>query len=232
MVGSLAPDFGYYTGHFHLAKMAHTPLGILLLCLPSAMLLVLLLRWLRQPLIGILPQPHRAALGALPAATGMPGVRETLALALAVVVGAATHVVWDSLTHSTGFAVQQWPLLQQLLFRVGGRNYHVYNTLQHASTVFGAACLLVAYLRWLKRTPVAAQVRPDGRDRARVAVLIGCLLGAVALAVPMAMSVAAKSPGPYSLNILIVRSVIYTTSGTAVAVVLAALWWSRRRREA
>lgn len=232
VIGSMSPDFGYYTGHFDFAKAAHTPLGILLHCLPIAMLLVLLLRWLRQPLIAILPQPHRAALGSLPAPVGLPGVREALALALAVIVGAATHVAWDSLTHNHGFVVQHWPLMQRLLFRIGGHSFHVYNTLQHASTVIGVACLLVAYRRWLRRTPAARDFRCDGRDRARYALLLACLAGAVAVAVPLAMSVAGKLSGPYSLNVLIVRSVIYATSGAVVALVLAALWWSRRSRVA
>ena len=82
VVGSMAPDFGYYTGHFDLARDAHSPLGLLALCLPTGLLVVLLLRRLRRPLIELLPQPHRAAFPAPYKPLNRPGARNALSSTL------------------------------------------------------------------------------------------------------------------------------------------------------
>jgi hypothetical protein len=219
VAGSMAPDFGYYTGHFELAKEAHTPLGVLWLCLPTSLLVVLLLRWWRPALVELLPQPHRGALASLPARAPWPGWRGLLALAAAIVAGAATHVVWDSFTHEHAYAVQSLPLLQRQLFAIGGSPFLVYNTLQHASSVFGVLCLFIAYRRWLQQVPrVAAD---DGRDAWRIALLVGCAVVALLAALPIARAVA------YAPGAILVRTVIFGTSNAVVLLLLAAWGWSR-----
>jgi hypothetical protein len=227
----MAPDFGYYVGQFDFAREAHSPLGVLVLCLPAGLLVVVLLRWLRGPIIELLPQPHRAALMSLPPAHLLPGLAEWLPLCLAVVVGAATHAAWDSFTHATGLAVRQLPFLQLLLFQIGDRKFHLFNSLQHASTVLGALCLAVAYVRWLRRTAPAPRFRDDGHDRVRRKVLLTCLAAAMLLALPMALAKIGRAPGPISISRLGISAVIYATTFAALLIALAALWWARRRAE-
>jgi hypothetical protein len=234
VVGAMSPDLLYYTGHFEVAKEAHTPLGILTLCLPIGLLVALVVRLLRGRLVALLPQPHRGAVASLPPRPPLSEPREWLLLAAAIVLGAATHVLWDAFTHGDGLVVQAWPALREPLFTLGPRRFHVYNTLQHASTLFGVACLAIVYRRWLRRTagaaaraagPPPAAFDGDGRERHRVALLAGCVLVAVGVALPLAFEVIGPWHGPFRASMILVRTVIYATTTFALLVVAAALAW-------
>jgi hypothetical protein len=99
VVGSLAPDFGYYVGQFELATFAHTWLGLLLLCLPSGVLVLSLFAVVQSDLIRLLPQPHRGALLLRQSGLGA-GSRfgKLLGAVAGLLLGALTHVLWDSFT--------------------------------------------------------------------------------------------------------------------------------------
>lgn len=151
IIGSLSPDFGYYTGHFGLATEAHSLRGTLMICLPSACLLVVLLQRLRPWLLAPLPQPHRAAIESLPPLQFWP-FRPAVRMLLAVWLGAMTHVAWDSFTHASGAMVSIFSPLREVLFEISGRRFATYNILQHLGTLFGIVVLGFAYCRWLART--------------------------------------------------------------------------------
>lgn len=205
VIGSLAPDFGYYAGCFDLATRAHTPGGVLLICLPSAFLLVLLLQRFRGVLIAPLPDPHRALLQRLP----MPTLRSRANLAamvVAILVGALTHVAWDAFTHARGAVVLASASLRAPLFVFAGRTFAAYNILQHASTLFGLLAMAVAYDRWLQRSVqprLARWGRPGDYAPLGVAAIVSGLLG---------LAIARLTLGPGRAHeIVIVRGVIDAT---------------------
>ncbi|MBL8341911.1 MAG: DUF4184 family protein [Rubrivivax sp.] len=230
VVGSMAPDFGYYVGAFALAHEAHRPFGLLWLCLPPGLLIVWLLRAWHARFIALVPQPHRAALATLqpPAALGMRG---WLGMAAAIVVGAATHMLWDACTHSHGFAVRAWSLLQQPVMEFGGRRLFVYNTLQHASTVIGLLCLAWAYRRWLRSRQPAA-VPDDGLEPLRRRLWLGALALAFAVALPWSWFGTEAADGPYRFSIILVSALIRATALYALLLLAAAACWPRAARMA
>lgn len=218
MAGSVVPDFGYYIGRFDLATYAHTRSGILFLCIPIAFLLVLLqckFRWL----IGApLPQPHRTAFERL-SSPQLGSFSDIAAMVVAILIGAITHVAWDSFTHPHGAAVLASACLRKELFMFAGRPFAVYNVLQHASTCLGIAVLAVVYFRWLKRLLTAEPHHRWGKlsDYAPLAT-------AVTISVLLGMSIACIKIGsvaPYS--VVIVRGVIYSTIAFIVVYMLLAL---------
>src|SRR5258708_34311473 len=66
VVGSISPDFGYYVGRFDMATTAHTLLGLLIVCLPTGLALLVLIRILHRPGANLLPQPHLQPIRPLP----------------------------------------------------------------------------------------------------------------------------------------------------------------------
>jgi hypothetical protein len=112
VVGSISPDIGYYVGWFDLATAAHTLLGLLTICLPSGLALTALVRVLHRPVAGLLPHRHRQAILSLPP---MPLPKSPIAawtIGISVLIGAVSHVAWDSFTHGTGYLVSKWPALR------------------------------------------------------------------------------------------------------------------------
>lgn len=86
--------------------------------------------------------------------------RRAWALApIAVAIGAATHVLWDSVTHDWGFIVEALPVL-----RDDYGPLPLYSWLQHLSTVLGTTVVVAYGARRLRRRPVLHQ-RPSAVRR-------------------------------------------------------------------
>lgn len=181
VAGSLAPDFGYYAGLFDLATRAHTPVGVLLFCLPPAFLLVLFLHRFRRHLVAPLPDPHRTLLDDV-SVLSLRSPENMAGMVVAILIGAFTHVAWDAFTHANGAMVQAGAPLREPLFVFAGRTYAVYNILQHASTLLGLIAMAVAYGRWLHRSVQAGHARrgkPGDYVPLAMAGMVSGLLGLV-----------------------------------------------------
>jgi hypothetical protein len=218
VVGSLAPDFGYYVGLFALATHAHSFAGLLTTCLPGGLLALWLARALRTPVVEWLPQPHRGALARLTAPGDAGTTRRFVMDATAIVLGATTHVLWDGATHARGLFVAAAPALARP-WEFAGIAAPAYAWLQHASTLIGAAVLAIAYGRWLRRQPPSPPHSRAGEARRHVA-----WLGAVSLAVAIAVAwVAWRHPhaslAPRLFRIAVLAPMLLLGAAIALAVV-------------
>jgi hypothetical protein len=231
VVGSVSPDLGYYVGRFDMATIAHTLLGLLIVCLPTGLALLVLIRILHRPVANLLPQPHRQAILTLPR---MPQLRNPITVvyvSASIVIGAVTHNVWDSFTHRAGYVVARWPPLQMPAFTLGTRTLRVFEVLQHASTAIGIIIVTAAYLGWLRTTSRDTPVPTSYGDGRRY-----CILGLLAaisllLSIPLARAVSATSVGPaVNMTLFVVRYVICATTIFVVTLSATALLMARRTR--
>ncbi len=62
---------------------------------------------------------------------------------ISILIGAASHVLWDSFTHDNGYFVQTIPILQNSV-EFMGRQIPILKILQHASTLIGATAIAFA----------------------------------------------------------------------------------------
>ncbi len=170
VIGTMAPDFEYILRLRVYGRFGHTPLGLLLFCLPVGLAACLVFRAVVRPaLVRHLPAGMR------PAAPRSGW----LAVAVAVLVGAVTHVAWDSFTHGSADLMVDSPLLRHT---IAGR-VPVYTVLQHLSTLFGAVVLALWVRAWVRRHPPEARRYPPGARAAAVRVAAAILaFGAVAAA--------------------------------------------------
>jgi hypothetical protein len=102
-------------------------------------------------------------------------------VAAGILLGAATHLVWDGFTHGDYWGTQLAPVLRAPALTLGGRGVPWFNVLQHASTVAGGAAVLAWSVRaWRQTGASRAPQRPAHRGVAhRRMILATC--GAVAL---------------------------------------------------
>jgi hypothetical protein len=223
VAGSMVPDIGYYVGRFDLASAAHTPLGLLTACLPTGLVLVALLRVGHRPIALLLPQPHRGALLSLPLAPVLTTPAAMVRVSLSVVLGAATHILWDSFTHESGYIVSHSALLRLPVFSMIGREYHLYNVLQHASTLLGVAILVLAYIRWLRVATERSSDQAAGHEAWRYILL--ALLAFVSLATAgfLTYQVSSDMTGAASVSRLLFRFVVDATAIFAVLLAASAL---------
>jgi hypothetical protein len=231
VVGSISPDFGYYVGCFGIATTAHTLLGLLIVCLPTGLALLVLIRILHRPVANLLPQPHRQAILSLPLMPQLGSPMTVLYISAAIILGAATHNIWDSFTHRAGYVVVRWSPLQMPAFMLGTKTFWVFEVLQHASTTIGLIIVVAAYFKWLRATDRGTAVRDSISDGWRYGILISLTVVSLVLAIPVAHAVSAASVGPVNSTLFVVRYVICATTIFGVALSAASLLIARRTQQ-
>lgn len=228
VVGSIAPDIGYYLGCFNFAAAAHTLRGLVTICLPTGLALVALVRILHRPVAILLPGPHRQALLGLPQMPPLASPMMLWQVSISVVIGATTHAAWDSLTHGTGYFVSMWPSLRNTAFILGTRSIPLFEMLQHASTALGMGVIAVAYVRWLRTVDLGSGDPDPLSDRWRYGLLGALALTSLVAAIPVTYFLSTSKPGGTNVTISVVRYVISSTTVFVVTLSAAALWVSRR----
>jgi hypothetical protein len=155
VVGAVAPDLpvylpvgvGYATTHSGAGLVADVAIGLVLLWLWFVLV--------RDAVVDLVAALRRRA-----PAQARPSARGWLLAPLAVAVGAATHVLWDSVTHDWGFVVEGVALLRE---DVGPLPLHEW--LQHVSTVAGSAVVAAYCLVRLRSRPVVPRSASVRRPR-------------------------------------------------------------------
>ncbi|MFT0213006.1 DUF4184 family protein [Pseudomonas sp. F1_0610] len=148
IIGSLTPDAGYYIKAFAFANQAHTWVGLVSHCLPVGLVLLIIILLLRQAFLVLLPATHRLALSATYANAPKLSGSYIFCVMLALVLGAATHIIWDSFTHASSDL-----LSKEIMFYLQDRAIRWYNLLQFASSLLGTLVLVSYYIRWLSKQP-------------------------------------------------------------------------------
>jgi hypothetical protein len=233
VIGSMTPDLGYYAHFSRLARFAHTFPGSILICLPTGLTLLAALYILRKPLWFVLPQPHRTVLEPLVVTPLSWRASRLVAAATSVVLGAWTHICWDSFTHRSGWVVKHVAFLQLPAFRLGLTVFSTYEILQHLSTLVGTAALVAVYCSWLRRSrPVdSLHVCQDWHEFWRYALLAALIATAAMIALPAAAENAKSLQGYLAIRVFLVRAVVYGTVAFIPLFIACSLLCYAVRRE-
>lgn len=224
ILGSMAPDLSYYVGmHGAWRNFCHTPAGVLTLCLPACLLLLFMMqRWPRQ-LTVLLPEPHRSMVRDELQPPPVDALARWAMAAASILLGAATHLLWDLFTHPVPPLSDLLPWLDRPALTVMGRTLTVARSLQYLSSGAGALLIAMAYARALRRQPPRQQLPASQRTR----MLWACLGGALAVGGLAAWALTPATLAGYPMRRL-VRTVVWGTSCfTVLFVIASALRWRR-----
>ncbi len=217
-IGSMSPDFIYFfngdpSGHF-----GHTLAGIFAFCLPISILFYALFHlFLKEPLISLLPKLDQIALekSIIPQITNLPFV---LHLIVSILIGTVTHIVWDSFTHSTGWAVVHWEWLSATIISTQFGTLRVFKIFQYSGHLLGAPVLAVAYCWWisskLPKSEIWNLIRGWKQSACMAIVFIAvsslCMFGAIALLShePMSSRIVGKL-AVYEINFIVIALISY-----------------------
>ncbi|MEW9551282.1 DUF4184 family protein [Nonomuraea sp. NPDC050783] len=218
--GAMAPDLPIFLPFLPDYADWHSWIGVLTIDPAAAVLLVLLFHHLlRDPLIALLP-PALAGRAALLS----PGRLRLPSVLAGAVIGAATHVVWDSFTHSTG-PVRWGGWLSAEVFGV----LPLFRFLQYTSSAIGLAVVVWWAWRGLARmAPAPVPERLAISARARAGVLAACAAGVVAGALLWPL---VDEPSPaLGLPSVITKTGAGTVVGLCLVLACYATLWQVRRR--
>jgi hypothetical protein len=155
MIGSMAPDFAYLLPVEYSRLETHSLAGLFTFCLPAGLAVWLyFVTVLERPTIAFLPDAWRIR---VPRSVLTP--REVGMASLAILLGAITHLVWDSFTHSSTPVVEAIPGFRDSYLDVAGLRVPVYYVLQIASSVLGLAALGLWALNIRRRPELPREAR-------------------------------------------------------------------------
>lgn len=171
-IGAMIPDWALFIPIGPHYTTMHTAQGLLTACLPLGLLMWWMFNALyRRALIELAPLPIQARLSRYKPAQYVYSLRHSLLAALAVLIGAASHLLWDAFTHEGRWGVELVPLLDHVFFRVGNSEVTGYKLFQHGSSVIGLPLLAVMAFKWLSTQPVSWELKPLLGPRGRLAMI-------------------------------------------------------------
>lgn len=147
VAGSIVPDFEFFLQMREVENVGHHWYGIFLFDLPMAALFCLLYHHLlRNALIIHLPAYLRSRLIDTLGFNWLRYAAENRwRVLVSLLIGIASHILWDACTHADGFFVEQFPALSAQLI-LAGRQMPVYFFLQLVFSIAGSLAVIAAVI--------------------------------------------------------------------------------------
>ena len=148
VVGSLTPDFEYFLRMKIQSNYSHTLSGLFWFDLPLGVLLAFIFHNIvRDSLFDNLPTILKSRLVKFKQFDWNNYFKaHWLVVTISVLIGATSHIFWDSFTHDHGYFVQKIPALTNTV-DILGRQVPTLKILQHSSTLVGGLVIAFALLK-------------------------------------------------------------------------------------
>ena len=226
VIGSMVPDLPYFLPLGIPRELTHSIPGVPLADLPMGILVLAL--WalvFRAPVIDFAPEWLRARFR-LPTRrlNWRPSLRQMSVTLVSLLVGIATHLLWDAFTHPDG-----WVVLQIASLRAQLGPFTVYRWAQYVSSIGGLMIFAMWAAGWVRRTPPVenrALETDSGRLASRARLTAWVILGVVQAGVALTIWIGGLAAGADLFN----RTVLYRTATISIAcagllAVLACVGW-------
>jgi hypothetical protein len=157
VIGSMVPDFGLLLPLTPTRLQTHSATALITFSLPVGLLAYWLTIYLLKPaIVEILPDAAYLRVRASDASAPPAGPWRWLLTAGAILLGAATHIIWDGFTHENARGVRMFPVLDEGGPEIDGHPLQLYHWLQYGSSVVGLALVIMATVMWLRHAPSSA----------------------------------------------------------------------------
>ena len=197
VIGSMAPDFGVLLPESLARWQTHSVQALVSFCLPGG----LLVWWLTQSLVKpatleVLPDGAWARARAQHPPLLPASAHTWVRVAGGILLGAATHLVWDAFTHEDAGGVRMLAVLDDYGPGFAGHSLRLFAWLQYGSSLLGLAVVILALASWLRHAPAPVPAPPRRLARPeRIAWICAyALLPLLALAWSVARQYAAGHP--------------------------------------
>ena len=145
------------------------------------------------------------------------GARNSALIVVSILVGIATHILWDSCTHHDYWLYDHWALLGKTIRMPFGRVLYYYQLFQYLSSVLGCAVLLMWFVVWYRTAeeaepPFKTSLSAVGRSVILISILAVAVAGGL-----MRAYLELGFPGQrFGKNDFV---------GQALCAIVALIWW-------
>lgn len=215
VIGSMVPDFGLLLPGSFARWQTHSFPALFFFCLPIGLLAYALTQLLIKPALSeVLPDRIYLRLRTDHPPVPLQRLSTWLYAALAVLLGALTHLAWDGFTHENARGVRFLPFLSDYGPEMGGHALRLYRWLQYGSSALGLLVVLGAALLWLHHAPrpsCAPVRRLSASQRRSIASLylllpLAALVLALAVLLPMPRGVVASGAALNAVAVLLLQA--------------------------
>lgn len=147
VIGSLAPDFEYFLRMKVKSNYSHTVSGLFWFDLPLGLLLAFIFHNIvRDELFENLPKFLKSRFHAFQKLNWNEYFKANWFLVvISILIGSASHLLWDSFTHENGFFVKVIPSLAKTI-EISGKHIPIFKILQHISTLIGGLIIVASII--------------------------------------------------------------------------------------
>lgn len=132
VVGSMSPDFEYFIKMRIVNDFGHSFWAVFYFCIPFSLLVSFVFHgFIRESLVANLPYFFQKRFGFFD--WNRYFIENKINVLLSIIIGAFSHIIWDSFTHYNGFVVEQFSFFRYVMFE----KIQVFKFLQHSGTVLG-----------------------------------------------------------------------------------------------
>ncbi len=218
VIGTLAPDFEYFLLLIPMDRYGHTLRGLFILTLPVALVILWMFHnFVKRPASMLLPDSIQRRLADHLDEFQFRGLGRFLLIVISILVGAFTHLLWDSFTHRTGWFYHHWALLRKMVHVPVLGTLPYYKLFQHASTVLGIAILVLWFVWWYRNTKPADHLIAGAPSVSRRIATVGVLAAIACAGAVINGTLAARGPaGHFNFREFVVEAVVTIT---------ALAWW-------
>lgn len=183
IIGSMAPDFPYVVGNAAHRGFGHRFPGLLEFTIPASLVALWLFHnIIKRPVTGLLPSGMQQRLRDQMRPFPFGGLHRFAAILTSIVLGIATHLIWDSFTHDNTWALDHVRWLRGWIYVPFVGYMPIHSALQYGSSIVGLLALAIWVWLWYLKTPLAESPgKPDPKSRFPLAVAMFLLAGAVGL---------------------------------------------------
>ena len=215
VIGTFAPDFEYFLRLAPDRGFGHTLPGTFALTLPAALLVLWIFHSLvKWPATMLMPDPIRNRLVSHLGDFRFGGAGRFLLILASLLLGIATHLLWDSFTHANTWFYAHWPLLRAFVHLPILGPIPYYKIFQHCSTVVGTGVVAAWLVLWYRNSEPSPRVSDESLSpRQRLAVVATMVLVAT---VGTIIRIVVGTSSPVSFKKMIGETIV-----TAIALV----WW-------
>lgn len=148
VIGSLTPDFEYFLRMRIQSDYSHTIGGLFWFDLPLGIILAFIFHNIvRNCLFDNLPTILKSRLTEFKQFEWNNYFKDNwFIVTISILVGAISHIFWDSFTHDSGYFVKSIPMLTDKVDFLG-RQVPILKILQHSSTILGGLVIIIALLK-------------------------------------------------------------------------------------
>ena len=152
VIGAFAPDFEYFLRLAPSSGFGHTLPGIFVLTLPLSVLVFWMFHnFVKRPFVALLPCRIRVRLETNFDEFHFGGRANIVLILASLLLGIATHAVWDSFTHAGTWPYRHIEVLRRPIHLPMIGWVQLYKIFQHSSTILGLAILACCLLDWCRK---------------------------------------------------------------------------------